>query len=66
MPRTDDFNQVAGTYNCDSCGEPITVALWHRFPPCPRRGKDVNFPVSPVGSTHPAASHADDNALPTS
>jgi predicted RNA-binding Zn-ribbon protein involved in translation (DUF1610 family) len=39
MPRTDDINQVAGTYNCDSCGEPITVALWHRFPPCPRCGE---------------------------
>jgi rRNA maturation protein Nop10 len=65
MPRTDDINQVAGTYSCDSCGEPITVALWHRFPPCPRCGKDVNYPVSPIGQ-RPAPSSADDNALPTS
>ena len=66
MPRTDDINQVAGTYNCDSCGEPITVALWHRFPPCPRCGKDVNYPVSPAGGPLSAPSHADNNALPTS
>ena len=65
MPRTDDINQVAGTYSCDSCGEPITVALWHRFPPCPRCGKDVNYPVSPI-PPRPAPSSADDNALPTS
>jgi rRNA maturation protein Nop10 len=65
MPRTDDINQVAGTYNCESCGEPILVALWHRFPPCPRCGKYVDYPASPAGVPRPAPSHADNHALPS-
>jgi predicted RNA-binding Zn-ribbon protein involved in translation (DUF1610 family) len=34
---------VAGIYKCDSCGERITMALGHEFPPCPSCKKAVSY-----------------------
>jgi hypothetical protein len=43
MPRTGSRNIVAGIYECDNCGEHVTMPLGHEFPDCPAERKAVNW-----------------------
>jgi predicted RNA-binding Zn-ribbon protein involved in translation (DUF1610 family) len=44
MARTAEINTVAGIYqSTDGCNERITMARGHKFPPCPKCGKDTGY-----------------------